>query len=495
MLERLGRRARRRTGLELERSPRAQRRDDVGHTARWPTHPPRPSPPGAARRDPRARRRGMRVVRAPAGARRPRPDLRARHPAAQGRPRVGRERGAGVPRLQPAPRASRAVRLPRRLRGARADAEPQPRSRTACAAWRRRSPSAAGSAGRVRTSSASCAGWDDATVPRRASLLEPVALGPARLRNRVVSTSHQTGLVARSPADAGPRRLPRRPRARRRGRDLPRGDGRRSLGTADAAHPRRVPPGHRAVLPRPRRRPPRPGHAAVRAALPRRSRADRGRAARPRRGALGRALAALSHGAARPDGRGAARPARRLRHCGPALPRGRRGRHRGDDGARLPVRAVLLPAHEPPRGRLRRAAPVRHRGAGGGARRGRPRARRRRAPGGRRAHARRLRCSGLCRGGGPVVRHGARRLRLLRPRPLGHLRRVELDRAATAARARRHRRAAGRRATGGRRAGHRHDPRRRPRRRRGARRRRASRRRRHDARVDRRPRARGQGGP
>ena len=32
-------------------------------------------------------------------------------------------------------------------------------------------------------------------MPRRASLLEPVALGPARLRNRVVSTSHQTGLV------------------------------------------------------------------------------------------------------------------------------------------------------------------------------------------------------------------------------------------------------------------------------------------------------------
>jgi 2,4-dienoyl-CoA reductase-like NADH-dependent reductase (Old Yellow Enzyme family) len=32
-------------------------------------------------------------------------------------------------------------------------------------------------------------------VPRPASLLEPVALGPAVLRNRVVSTAHQTGLV------------------------------------------------------------------------------------------------------------------------------------------------------------------------------------------------------------------------------------------------------------------------------------------------------------
>ena len=55
---------------------------------------------------------------------RPRPHVRARRAPAQGRAGVGGERGAGLPRVQPAARPHGAVRLPRGLRGARAGAQP-----------------------------------------------------------------------------------------------------------------------------------------------------------------------------------------------------------------------------------------------------------------------------------------------------------------------------------------------------------------------------------
>ena len=75
------------------------------------------------------------------------------------------------------------------------------------------------------------------TMPAYTTLLSPVSLGPLRLRNRVLSTSHQTRWCTTicQPMSSSPTT----PRGRRRCRsDRARGDGGRSHGHADSAHAR-----------------------------------------------------------------------------------------------------------------------------------------------------------------------------------------------------------------------------------------------------------------
>ena len=173
------------------------------------------------------------------------------------------------------------------------------------------------------------------------ALLSEVRLGPAVLRNRVVSTAHQTGLVHdHLPTDD----LVAYHEARARG-----GVGAVFI-EATATHETGLLtahtiggylPGDRRRLRAPRRGRARPRRAAVRAAPPRRARADRRPAAAARDRPVGRPDAALPRRAARADAGGDRRPRRRLRHVRPAGARGRRRRHRGLDGARLPRGPVL----------------------------------------------------------------------------------------------------------------------------------------------------------
>ena len=119
------------------------------------------------------------------------------------------------------------------------------------------------------------AGRARARARRCLTISEPLRLGPVELPNRIVSTAHQTTLVARSPAHGRLRRLPRGARGGRDGDDRPRGDRRPRVGTADRPHPGRLPARDRRRLPpRGRGRPP-ARDASLRPALPRRPRADR----------------------------------------------------------------------------------------------------------------------------------------------------------------------------------------------------------------------------
>ena len=89
------------------------------------------------------------------------------------------------------------------------------------------------------------------------ALLAPIAIGPvepAQPRRLDLAPDEPR---PRSPPHRRPHRLPRGPRPRRGGRDLPGGDGRPPHRAADRAHDRRLPAGDRARLPAPRRRGPR----------------------------------------------------------------------------------------------------------------------------------------------------------------------------------------------------------------------------------------------
>ena len=324
-------------------------------------------------------------------------------------------------------------------------------------------------------------------------LLTPVDLGPVRLPNRVVSTSHQTGLVHDHLPTPD---LLAYHAARARG-----GVGGIFI-EATAVDPGGLLTSHTlggflpAIV---------DGYEELAGALHEHgtqlfvqlfhggreqiSSAPRAPTIAPSPGAV----AALHGRAARAHAGRDRRAARGLRDRGAPLPRGRRGRDRGLDVARLPHRAVLLARLQHPRGRLRGAAALRPRGPRGRARGRRAGARGRRAALGRRARARGPRRRGVRGDRRRAVRHGARRLRLARPRPLRLLRLVELDRPAAARPARRAGGSARGRPRGGRRAGDRDDAGRRRPRGRGADRRRRRRRGRDDAGADRRPRPGGQG--
>ena len=125
-----------------------------------------------------------------------------------------------------------------------------------------------------------------AVLERAEALLSPLRVGPVELPNRIVSTAHQTTLVHDH--------LPtedfvayHEARARGGTADRPRGDGRRPVRPAHAAHAGRLP----GRSPRRARTSRRGGaaarHAAVRPALPRRTRADRQPAAAAGDRALG----------------------------------------------------------------------------------------------------------------------------------------------------------------------------------------------------------------
>ena len=76
-------------------------------------------------------------------------------------------------------------------------------------------------------------------------LFSPLQLGPVELPNRIVSTAHQTTLVARPPADRRLHRLPRGAGARRCRADRARGHRRASVRPAHLAHARRLSAGDR----------------------------------------------------------------------------------------------------------------------------------------------------------------------------------------------------------------------------------------------------------
>ena len=186
------------------------------------------------------------------------------------------------------------------------------------------------------------------------ALMAPIAVGPVTLHNRVVSTSHQTSLVHDHLPTDDLRRLPRGARPRRGGRDLPRGDRHRPHRAAHRPHHRRLPPGDRARLPPPRRRCARPRHQAVGPVQPRGARADLGLARAPTAAPLGHPQPALQDRAPRAHPHGDLAAHRGLRHLHPARRRGRAGRGRAVDLARLPARPVPLAPVKPPRRRLGR---------------------------------------------------------------------------------------------------------------------------------------------
>ena len=197
-----------------------------------------------------------------------------------------------------------------------------------------------------------------------ATLLSPVSIGPVPgpQPRRLELAPDEPG--TRPPPHRRPARLSPGASARRRRRDLHRGDGRSPDRTPDRTHDRRLPARGRARLPPPQRCGPRRGRQDVRAAVPRRAGADRllPQAAGGR--AVGRAQPALQVRAAGADRTRDLRADRRVRRLR-APCRRRRPRRRGDfDGARLPPRPVLLGAQQPPHRpvRLERADTVRDRG-------------------------------------------------------------------------------------------------------------------------------------
>ena len=119
-------------------------------------------------------------------------------------------------------------------------------------------------------------------------LFAPLRVGPATIPNRIVSTSHQTSLVARPSAHRRPDRLSRGPGPRRCRPDLRGGDRDPPHRPAHAPHAGRLPARDRPRLPAAGRRAACPRHQADGAAVPRRPRGDLGATAAARRGAVER---------------------------------------------------------------------------------------------------------------------------------------------------------------------------------------------------------------
>ena len=224
-------------------------------------------------------------------------DLVAGEPRPRRRPRRGPRLGARGARRR------RARDLRRRSAARRRTSSSWSRSSIARGRTTTRRSSRSGPSG----SRSGAAAANGSSKPERLSgmrqLLTPVDLGPVKLANRVVSTSHQTGLVH----DHLPTEDMRAYHvARARG-----GVGAIFL-EATAVDPTGLLTSHTLggflpeIVPayaRARRRGRRARHAPVRAALPRRPRADLLRAARARRRAVGGPLAALQERAARADAR------------------------------------------------------------------------------------------------------------------------------------------------------------------------------------------------
>jgi 2,4-dienoyl-CoA reductase-like NADH-dependent reductase (Old Yellow Enzyme family) len=169
-------------------------------------------------------------------------------------------------------------------------------------------------------------------------VLSPVSLGPVELPVRIVSTSHQTNLVHDHVPTEGARGLPRGARPRRVDAIFLK---------ATAVHPtglltRHAIAGFRpAVIPAYRRLAS-TLHAHTRTLgqrLPRRPRADRRRASRPRRRALGRIDSAVPRGAACAS---RAEIAEIVSGFGVAARRAREGWHDGVEGS--PMRHATLPS-------------------------------------------------------------------------------------------------------------------------------------------------------
>ena len=196
--------------------------------------------PAPARAHPRPLRR------APRGGQ-PRPRRRARRG-----PRLG-ARGAGGRRARPPTRPQRGA-APDEL--TLVQIVDRPGTDDDKAVFRGRRTSGSRSAGRAATGcSRTCASRAARGPDRRHGLGFPAcsssprsSSGRSTLANRVVSTSHQTGLVHDHLPTDDLRAYHEARAARRRRRDLPRGDRGRPDRAADLAHARRLPAGDRRRL-------------------------------------------------------------------------------------------------------------------------------------------------------------------------------------------------------------------------------------------------------